>query len=194
METIQFANFTSISTNGVCKNNSTLCSSLEGKSQICINFGKNGIEKSWDFQDFSAWIDRQWSAHTPNVCPWSAHDLPVICRWSPMYLQVATVKMRKMFVFVIFFDFAFIFSFFNAHALAQWLAPAQPWEGTCVVCMAGSQAVIQSEHAFCWWLLNLSFSPTSSLSPNVCPWSAHDLPMICPWSAHGRPYIYRWAL
>ena len=80
----------------------------------------------------------------------------------------------------IVFDFAFIFSFFNAHALAQWLAPAQPWEGTCVVCMAGSQAVIQSEHAFCWWLLNLSFSPTSSLSPNVCPWSARDLPMVAP--------------
>ena len=27
----------------------------------------------------------------------TAHDLPMICLWSPVHLQVATVKMRKMF-------------------------------------------------------------------------------------------------
>ena len=40
--------------------------------------------------------------------PMSAHDLPMICPWSPLYLQVGTVKMRKhfvVFVLVIFFDF-----------------------------------------------------------------------------------------
>ena len=37
--------------------------------------------------------------------PMSAHDLPVICPWSPLYLQVGTAKMRKNFVLVIFFDF-----------------------------------------------------------------------------------------
>ena len=46
--------------------------------------------------------------------------------------------------------------------------------------MAGNQHSLEKEHAFGWWLANLSFSPTSSLSPNVCPWSAHDLPMVAP--------------
>ena len=38
--------------------------------------------------------------------PMSAHDLPMICPWSPLYLQVGTVKMRKKFVLVIFFRFS----------------------------------------------------------------------------------------
>ena len=46
--------------------------------------------------------------------------------------------------------------------------------------MAGNQHSLEKEHAFGWWLASLSFSPTSSLSPNVCPWSAHDLPMVAP--------------
>ena len=38
--------------------------------------------------------------------PMSAHDLPMICPWSPLYLQVGTVKMRKQIVLVIFFRFS----------------------------------------------------------------------------------------
>ena len=58
--------------------------------------------------------------------------------------------------------------------------PARPSKWTCARSMAGNQHSLEKEHAFGWWLANLSFSPTSSLSPNVCPWSAHDLPMVAP--------------
>ena len=55
--------------------NFTFCSFLEGIVTLHKFSGKNGIEKSWYFQDFSPWIDRPGSAYDlPMICPWSAES------------------------------------------------------------------------------------------------------------------------
>ena len=78
--------------------------------------------------------------------------------------------------------YAFLMNFFisKMRSVRHGWQPARPSKWTCARSMAGNQHSLEKEHAFGWWLANLSFSPTSSLSPNVCPWSAHDLPMVAP--------------
>ena len=63
-----------MNTNGVCKNNLTLCSFFEGKSHICIDFREKTVsEKAEIFRIFR----HESIAHgQPMICPWSAHDLP----------------------------------------------------------------------------------------------------------------------
>ena len=62
--------------NGVCKNNLTLCSRRVGKSQIFIIFRKKTVSEKAEI--FRIFLHESIADGLPMICPWSAHDLPMI--------------------------------------------------------------------------------------------------------------------